>query len=286
VSIDSEGAQPEPGLDPETLEAFRNVRDVHHCFRRGLFVVEGPHAVASLLDSGFELYAALVEERSVLRHKALLARVPEGIPIHSAPREELRGQVGFRFHRGIMAAAYRPKLPSADELIAGLPAGPLRLVVLEGLTDGDNVGAVMRSAVAFGAHALLADKQCCDPLHRRSTRASQCMALKLPFARFSDREALAEAMRAADIQSLALTPDPAAASLDEYARAPASRLALWLGTEGTGLSDNARRAAGTELRIPMAGGCESLNVAATSAVALWALRVPDGKPGNRNLEDF
>jgi tRNA G18 (ribose-2'-O)-methylase SpoU len=184
----------------------------------------------------------------------------------------MMAMLGFDLHRGLLAAADRPAPLRADALLDALPDGPATVLLLEGLTNTDNVGACFRNAAALGAHALLLDDHCCDPLYRKAIRVSAGHALGLPFNNPGEPiDALLDALEGRNFTTAALTLSDRALPLERASR-PAPRLALLLGTEGPGLTPRAHQRAHLHLRIPMAPGVDSLNVATAAAVALFALR--------------
>ena len=150
------------------------------------------------------------------------------------------------------------------------PAGPRTLLALEGVTDPDNVGAIFRNAAAFGVAGVLLSSHCADPLYRKAIRVSMGATLSLPFAQVPDWAVTLAALRHAGYRLVALCPGADAEDIVEVAgRAPRRpRLALLLGAEGEGLSEATRAAADVEVRIPMAAGVDSLNVAAACGIAL------------------
>ena len=181
------------------------------------------------------------------------------VPVFVADAQTLRAITGFHLHRGALAAMHRPPLAPVGELIVGLCSGegPVRVVVLEDIVDHTNVGAIFRSVAALGAHAVLVSPRCADPLYRRSV---------------TDWHDGVEDLRSKGFVIAALGLGDDSVDLDVFATSAPERLALVFGTEGDGLSSSAVGSADLRGRIPMAGGVDSLNVAAASAVALWALR--------------
>ncbi|MGL5928084.1 MAG: TrmH family RNA methyltransferase, partial [Dermatophilaceae bacterium] len=175
---------------------------------------------------------------------------------------------GFHLHRGALASMRRPPLPALDQVLAGTR----RVMVLEDVVDHTNVGAVFRSAAALGVDAVLVTPRCADPLYRRAIRVSMGTVFQVPWTRIDPWPGGVVALRALGftVAALALTDD--AVGLDELAAAPPRRLALVLGTEGDGLASRTLSSVDLAIRIPMTGGVDSLNVAAASAVAAWALR--------------
>ena len=200
------------------------------------------------------------------------------VPVLIAPEGLLESITGFHLHRGALAAMNRPVLADVDELLASACGGrgARRVAVLEDLVDHTNVGAAFRSAAALGVDAVLVTPRCADPLYRRSVRVSMGTVFQVPWTRISRWPAGDELHDAGfTVAALALSDD--SVSLEDFAASPActaanSRVALVLGTEGDGLSRRTIAVADRVVRIPMAGGVDSLNVAAAAAVAFWALR--------------
>ena len=257
-------------LDDPRLDDYRDVRD-RDLRRAGVFLAEGDVVVRVACDQRrFPLRSLLLSERRVRPLADVLERLPRGVPAYVLPQAAMEAVVGFRIHRGVLAAGDRAAEAGPADLLAGVPAGPARLVVLEGLTDSDNVGAILRNASGLGASGVLLDARCCDPLYRKALRVSAGAALALPWARGGDACALVASLQAAGWTVVALSPDPSAADLGTLR--PAPRTALLLGTEGPGLTPAALAAADRVARIPMTPGVDSLNVAVAAAVALHAVR--------------
>jgi tRNA G18 (ribose-2'-O)-methylase SpoU len=193
-----------------------------------------------------------------------VALVGDDVPVFSGPSELLEQLTGYLLHRGLIAAMDRPALPSPESLLAAAR----RVVVLENVADPTNVGAIFRSAGAIGADAVLVTPRCSDPYYRRAIRVSMGTVLQVPWTRVGDWTSTRALLAASGFQVAALALTPEAISLRDFV--PPERLALVLGAEGEGLTDEALAAADTVLRIPMMHGIDSLNVAAASAVAMWA----------------
>jgi tRNA G18 (ribose-2'-O)-methylase SpoU len=168
---------------------------------------------------------------------------------------------GFDVHRGVLALAERPPERDADDLLRTAR----RILAIEAVADSANVGSLFRNAAALGADAVVLDPTCCDPLLRRAVRVSVGTALRLPFARLTDWPG---GLRVEGLTVLALTPT-GDTDLDDVATP--ERFALLVGTEGAGLSDAALHAADARVRIPMAAGVDSVNVATAAAIALHSL---------------
>lgn len=227
--------------------------------RDELFVAEGLSAVRRLLESGHRVRSILVTPRRLSLVQPLIG---EGdVVVYVADESVLATTVGFDLHRGIVAAADRRPLPSVDDVVAGS-----RLVaVLEGLNDPENLGAVARSARAFGVDALLLDPTCIDPYYRRTVRVSMGEVLMLDVARFEDWPDGLDALHRSGFQTWALTPE--ATGDDLWSLDMPERLALVLGAEGPGLTTSTLQRASRRVRIPIGAGVDSLNVGHAAAVA-------------------
>ncbi len=246
--------------DPRVAD-FRNLTDADvRPDRRGVVIAEGVNVVQRLAGSPYPIRAVFGVRDRIESLRGPLAG--HRAPVYVADKWLLSAVVGFRVTRGVLAAASRP--PARD--LASLLAGARRLAVLESLNDFENLGALFRNAAAFGVDAVLLDPQCADPLYRRSVRVSMGHVLRVPFAVLpGDWPASLSALRFRGFSLLALTPDPSATVL-RWIEVP-ERWAVLLGAEGPGLSAGALAAAEQRVRIPMAPGVDSLNVATAAAVA-------------------
>lgn len=266
---------PVDGLDDERLVDFTRLTDVALRRRldveRGLYLAESEKVLRRALAAGHRPRAALVSRRWLAPLEELLQTLAQaGAVIYSGPDEALEELTGFRVHRGLVASMHRPELPDVRELLAAA-----RLVlVLEDIVDHTNVGAILRSAAGLGADAVLVTPRCADPLYRRAVRVSMGTVFQVPWTRLTAWPADLDLLRSAGFTVAALALTDSAVPLGELAAAVPERLALVLGTEGDGLGPATLAAADLHVRIPMAHGVDSLNVAAATAVALWALRRP------------
>ncbi len=252
--------------DPRLADYVR-LTDVH--LRRsleaahGLFIAEGEKVIRRAVAAGYPVRSLLVADDR-LAGVADAARQIDA-PLYVLPAEQVAQLTGYRVHRGALASMQRLPLPTPADVLAGAR----RVVVLEDIVDHANVGAVFRCVAALGFDAVLLAPRCADPLYRRAVKVSMGAVLQVPYARLTDwRDGLA-GLRAAGFRLLALTPDPAAVPIADVP-AP-DRLALLIGTEGTGLSDRWAAAADQAVRIPMSRGIDSLNVAAAAAIACYLL---------------
>jgi len=267
VEVEPGAGVPGDPIDPG-LALLDDFRDLARADRRpdrpggrGLVLAEGAVVVRRLLGSPYPTRALLGVERRV----ADLADELEGldVPAYVTDADTMARVVGFHLNRGVLASADRAPARPVAELLADAR----RVAVLEGVGDHENLGALFRNAAALGVDAVLVGPGCSDPLYRRSVRVSMGHVLRVPFATVSWPEAVA-ALRGAGFRLAALTPsgDP-----DAWARVAASeRVALLFGAEGPGLSAEALDLADDRLRIPMASGVDSLNVATAAAVAFHA----------------
>lgn len=264
-------------LDRDELADYSRLTDV--ALRRvtepegGLYLAESTKVIERALAAGHRPRSVLLSERW-LPDVAPLVADHDGEIFVGSP-ELLEQLTGFHLHRGALASMHRPQLPAVSDVLAGAR----RVVVLEDVVDHTNVGAIFRAVAGLGADAVLVTPRCADPLYRRSVRVSMGTVLQVPWTRLDDWPAGADQLHEAgfSIAALALADD--AVTLDEYAADPPERVALLLGTEGDGLSRRALAAADTVVTIPMSHGVDSLNVAAASSVALWALRTGAGVAG-------
>ncbi len=265
VRMGADGSiQPVEALDDPRLADFHHLREPSRRMgverSQGIFVVEGHLSVAALLESTFRARAILVSEAHAHRYAG------GGVPVFALPSREIERLTGVHFHRGVLASADRPALPS----VGSLARGSRLLLVLEGVNDHENVGALFRNAAAFGVDGVVLDPTAADPLYRRATRVSLGHVLRVPFARAGSWPAALDELRAGGFAVVGLDPSAAEVLPALVADRP-PRIALLLGAEGDGLSAAARAAVDRHVRIPMAPGVDSVNVATAAAVALAAL---------------
>ena len=240
----------------------------------GLFMAEGALVVRALVESGHRVVSVLCTPGRLEGMADVLATLPGGTPVLVASRGAIEQIVGFDLHRGILALGERVSPPTADDLIARARL----LVVCEDLANHDNTGAIFRNTACLAGvaedregpipAAVLLSPGCCEPLYRKSLRVSMGHALRVPFARLEPWPGGLDRLREAGFSTMALTPDGAATDVRDIEHDPNTRLALLLGAEGPGLSAEALDRAARRVRIPMAEGADSLNVATALAVAL------------------
>ena len=253
--------------DPR-LAAYCDLTDQELMARHGLFIAEGRLVVRRLLEGGrFRAVSVLVTEPARAAIQDLLDQRPE-LPAYVVSQAVMNAVTGFNIHRGCLALAERPASPDWRD-VAG---GARRLLVLERIANADNVGALFRNAAAFGVGAVLLDDRSTDPLYRKAIRTSMGAALGVPFARAEPVTAALHELRESGVAVIGLTPAHTAAPLRDVAPlVSARRLAIVVGHEGDGLTDDGLRACEHLARIPMAAGIDSLNVATAAAIALYEL---------------
>lgn len=236
----------------------------------GLFIAESPKVIARALDAGIAPVSLLMERRRLSdpEEREIIARCG-GVPVFTADVSVLKELTGFPLTRGTLCAMRRPIEPAAEAICAGAR----RVAVLENIENPTNLGAIFRSAAALGVDAVLLTPDSTDPLYRRCVRVSMGTVFQVPWTHLDawPDEGLAR-LRAMGFRTAALALRDDSVSVDEPALLAEEKLALVLGTEGDGLAAQTIAACDWTVRIPMSHGVDSLNVAAASAVAFWALR--------------
>ncbi|ACV06387.1 RNA methyltransferase [Kytococcus sedentarius] len=236
---------------------------------RGLYMAESEKVIRRALAAGHVPRSMLLTPRWVEDLAELVAEVEAtGAPVYVAEPAVVESMTGFHLHRGALAAMQRPELPAVADLLGGAR----RVVVVEDVVDHTNVGAIFRSVAALGADAVLVTPRCADPLYRRSVRVSMGTVFQVPWTRIDPWPAGMAELQGAGFTVAALALRDDAVTMQQLAADPPERLALVLGTEGDGLAPQTVEGADLAVRIPMSGGVDSLNVAAASALALYALQ--------------
>lgn len=256
-------------LDDPRLGDYVRLRDVQLRTKleseRGIYLAEGEKVVRRAAEAGHEVRSFLMAPRWLEGLADVLDA--SGAPCFVLEEEQIEQLTGFHVHRGALAALERPEPASVADVLGAAR----RVVVVEDLVDHTNIGAVFRSVAALGFDAVLLSPRCADPLYRRSIKVSMGAVFRLPYARIDDWYGAPTLLRDAGFTSYAMTLADDATPLTEVDN-DVERLAIVVGAEGHGLSDHWQREADRRVSIPMAAGIDSLNVAASVAVACWHLR--------------
>lgn len=279
-------------IDDERVSAYTNLTEIQLRNRlepaKGLFIAESPKVIDRALAAGREPISLLVEEPWIEGMADTFAFVDEhwgpSVPVYVASPEQLRQLTGYRLHRGALSAMRRWPLPSVAEVCRGAR----RIAIMENIVDHTNVGALMRSAAALDVDAVLVTPSCSDPLYRRAARVSMGTVFQIPWTRIGTESRHAwpfdglEELHGLGFTTVAMALTDDSISLDELVRRLGSaqdepdhidKLALIFGTEGDGLSRHTIANADLTVKIPMSHGVDSLNVAASSAVAFYSTRL-------------
>jgi tRNA G18 (ribose-2'-O)-methylase SpoU len=256
--------------DDPRLADYVRLRDAslrrHLESERGLFIAEGEKVIRRALEAGHTPRSFLLAERWLPGLADLLDAHPDA-PVYVVDEQLAEQVTGFHVHRGALASLHRAAPAAMSELL-----GASRLVVTEDIVDHTNVGAIIRNAAGLGWDGVLLSPRCADPLYRRSVKVSMGTVFSLPWARVTDWATAVPTLREAGFTVVALALTPQAVPLADFAaRTPPAKLALLVGTEGHGLSRTWLEQADVHVEIPMSGGVDSLNVAAATAIACYAL---------------
>ncbi len=232
---------------------------------KGIFIAESPKVINVALNAGYEPLSLLCEQRHIDGDAAgIIARCGD-IPVYTGERSLLAQLTGYVLTRGVLCAMRRRVLPSVEQVCAGAK----RVVVIDGVTDTTNIGAIFRSAAALGIDAVLLTPTSCDPLNRRAVRVSMGSVFLVPWTWL---EAPVNSLNSLGFKTVAMALTDNSIPLDSPQLATEPRLALVMGTEGDGLPKETIEQTDYVVRIPMSHSVDSLNVAAASAVAFWELR--------------
>lgn len=232
---------------------------------RGIFIAESPKVIHVALDAGYEAVALLCERRHIEGDaKEIISRCGD-IPIYTGNRELLAQLTGYTLTRGVLCAMRRKPAPSVEEVCRNAR----RIVIIDGVVDTTNIGAIFRSAAALGIDAVLLTRNSCDPLNRRAVRVSMGSVFLVPWTWL---DAPASYLHGLGFRTAAMALSDDSIPLDDPRLKAEPRLAIIMGTEGDGLPQSTITSADYVVRIPMSHNVDSLNVAAAAAVAFWELR--------------
>ena len=256
-----------PELD---VYARLNETQLRHLYepKPGIFIAESPRVIERALDAGCVPISCLCERRHIEIEGAAKDIIDRcgAIPVYTTEYEILTKLTGFALTRGMLCAMYRPGLPTVQEICQNAN----RIAVLEDVVNPTNIGAIFRSAAALQMDAVLLTSACSDPLYRRAIRVSMGTVFQIPWT-YLDQDGL-DSIRKMGFKTAAMALRNDSVSIDDPALEKEEKLAIVLGTEGDGLASSTIEGCDYTVRIPMACGVDSLNVAAASAVAFWQLR--------------
>lgn len=239
---------------------------------KGVFIAESPTVIEVALESGCEPVALLTDERLINGAVEKIIKRCEGVTIYTATKDVLEQLTGFALTRGALCAMKRPPMLSLDELLKNART----VAVLENIADSTNIGAIFRSAAALGVDAVLVTPDCCDPLCRRAVRVSMGTIFRVPWGVIGKdhidwRENGPRMLRKLGFKTAAMALTEDSVNIDDPALMAEERVAVILGTEGTGLSKTTIKNSDYTVMIPMANDVDSLNVAAAGVIAFWQL---------------
>lgn len=240
---------------------------------KAIFIAESPTVIEVAMNAGCIPVSFLTDER-LLKSGAvenIISKLPKDIPIYTASRETLTAITGFELTRGALCAMRRPTLPSVEELCKNAR----RIAVFEEITDSTNIGALFRSAAALNIDAVIVTPTCCDPLCRRAVRVSMGTVFQVPWTRIgetkADWPAKMQDLKDLGFKTVAMALRNDTVDIDDPRLRKEERLAIILGTEGTGLTPKTIDDCDYTVKIPMSHGVDSLNVGAAGAIAFWEL---------------
>ena len=235
---------------------------------KGMFIAESPKVIHRALDAGCQPVSLLMERKDITgAAREILQRCPE-VPVYTADEELLCNLTGYHLTRGVLCAMRRPPLPTAQQLCSGAN----RIVVLENIMNPTNIGAIFRSAAALGMDAVLLTPGCSNPLYRRSARVSMGTVFQIPWTYTPQwPEEGMRLLKSLGFKTAAMALREDSVSVDDPNLMGEEKLAIVLGSEGDGLTNDTIASCDYTVKIPMFHGVDSLNVAAASAVAFWQL---------------
>lgn len=262
-------------LDSPQLDVYARMSEVqlfhYHEPEGGIFIAESPLVIERALDAGYTPISFLVERRHLEKQARKLMERCGKVPVYTAEFEILTKLTGFALTRGMLCAMHRKRLPTIEEICAGVK----RVVILEHVVNPTNVGAIFRSAAALNMDAVLLTPDCSDPLYRRAIRVSMGNVFQIPWTYFEKEEGWPgqgiRRLKKLGFRMAAMALSDQSIAISDPALLGEEKLAIILGTEGEGLMEDTIACCDYTVRIPMSHGVDSLNVAAASAVAFWEL---------------
>ena len=234
--------------------------------KKGMFIAESPKVIMRALDAGCQPVSILVERSRIQGESLEVIERCGDIPVYTADLDVLTKLTGYQLTRGLLCAMRRPQLPQVEDILKNVR----RVAVLENIQNPTNVGAIFRSAAALGMEAVLLTPDCSNPLYRRSCRVSMGTVFQVPWTYLGDD--WTQQLKELGFKTAAMALSDNSVSIDDPRLLAEEKLAVVLGSEGDGLAENTIAHCDYTVKIPMAHGVDSLNVAAASAVAFWELR--------------
>ena len=235
---------------------------------KGIFIAESPKVINVALNAGYKPLALLCEQKHITGDAADIIERCSNISVYTGSRELLSTLTGYTLTRGVLCAMRRPTMRSVEEVCRETR----RIVVIDGVVDATNIGAIFRSAAALGIDAILLTRNSCDPLNRRAVRVSMGSVFLIPWTWL---DGSINDLHQLGFRTVAMALSENSIAIDSPILATEPKLAIVMGTEGDGLPHETIVEADYVVRIPMANDVDSLNVAAASAIAFWELRVKD-----------
>lgn len=272
-------------INAPELNIYARLTEAQLKREEGLFIAESVKVIKVALDKGLIPVSFLMEERQIEGiGKELIERCPD-VPVYTAPREALSKLTGFELTRGVLCAMKRPERDSLENVLKNAK----RVAVLERLSDAVNVGAIFRSAAALGLDAVLLFNNCSEPLNRRTARVSMGSVFLVPWAFFNKEnfpmpQNAVEYLKSKGFLTAALALKDDTININDQILNESEKIALFLGAEGDGLSDETINACDYTVKIPMYHEVDSLNVAAAAAVAFWEIGKNNSECVMRNSE--
>ena len=259
-------------LNAPELKAYTSLTEAQLKKEENIFIAESVKVIDVALDKGLCPKSFLMEERQIEGiGKDIIARCPD-VPVYTAERGVLSALTGFELTRGLLCAMERPPMQTLEDVLRNAK----RIAVLEHLSDSANVGAIFRSGAALGIDAVLLFHNCSEPLNRRTVRVSMGSVFLVPWCFFGKSDfptpqSAVEYLKSKGFTTAALALKDDTLNITDEELKSAEKLALFLGSEGEGLSDSTINACDCTVKIPMYHNVDSLNVAAAAAVAFWEI---------------
>lgn len=239
-----------------------------HEGEQGIFIAESPKVITVALNAGYKPLALMCEKKHIAGDAAGIIARCSNIPVYTGERDLLAGLTGYTLTRGVLCAMQRPTAPKIEDICRDAR----RIVVIDGVVDTTNIGAIFRSAAALGIDAVLLTRNSCDPLNRRAVRVSMGSVFLVPWTWLDGGT---EQLKQLGFTTAAMALSDDSISISDPLLTRCCRLAIIMGTEGDGLPLETIKAADHVVKIPMSNSVDSLNVAAAAAVAFWELRSRD-----------